>query len=161
LTRGFPARQLGPKSRYPDFILILLIPLLIGMEYKFLEHTADVMFESYGKSYEEALENAAKAMFSILGNAKEKEHFQFSVSAHDLEELSVQTLADLLAYADTHEIVLSRMKVLKFDRKACLLEIEAWGEKKRPRDAVKAVTYHEIMVKEDEKGWTIRMILDV
>ena len=76
MTRGFPARQLGPKSRYPDFILILLIPLLIGMEYKFLEHTADVMFESYGKSYEEALENAAKAMFSILGNAKEKEHFQ-------------------------------------------------------------------------------------
>ena len=28
------------------------------------------MFEAYGKSYEEALENSAKALFSIFGNAQ-------------------------------------------------------------------------------------------
>ncbi|VVC01652.1 Protein archease [uncultured archaeon] len=131
------------------------------MEYRFLEHTADVMFESYGKSYEQALENAASAMFSVLGKAGEKEKVSFSIAAHDLEELTVQALADLLAYADTHEIVFSKAKVKKFDRRAHSLEIEAWGEKKRPRDAVKAVTYHELMVREDGAGWTIRVLLDV
>ena len=131
------------------------------MEYRFLEHTADVMFESYGKSYSQALENASKAMFSVLGNAGDTEKVSFFISAHNLDELTVQALADLLAYADTHEIVFSRMKVKKFDRKAYSLEMEAWGEKKRPRDAVKAVTYHELMVKEDKTGWTIRIILDV
>lgn len=134
---------------------------LIGMDYRFLEHTADIMFEAYGKSYQQALESAAKAMFSVFGSAGEKESVSFSVSAHNLEELSVQTLADLLAYADTHEIVFSRMKVKKFDLKSFSLEMEAWGEKKRPRDSVKAVTYHELMVKEDRDGWTIRIILDV
>ncbi len=131
------------------------------MDYKFLEHTADIMFEAYGKSYPQALENAAKAMFSVFGNAEPKERAVFSVSAHNIGELTVQALADILAYADTHEIVFSKMSVKKFDPGSFSLEMEAWGEKKQPRDSVKAVTYHELMVKGDSDGWTIRIILDV
>ena len=131
------------------------------MEYRFLEHTADIMFEAYGKSYQEALQNAAKAMFSVFGSASEKEKASFSVSAHNIEELTVQALADLLAHMDTHEIVFSRIAVKRFDSKGPSVEIEAYGEKKRPRDAVKAVTYHELEVLEEKNGWTIRIILDV
>jgi len=131
------------------------------MEYRFLDHTADIMFEAYGKGYPEALENAAKALFSILGEAKPEEKAEFSVAAHNLEELTVQILADLLAYADTHEIVFSKFKVAFFDAEKHFAKLEAWGEKKRPRDAVKAVTYHEMMVKNDAAGWTIRILLDV
>ena len=131
--------------------------------YRFLEHTADIMFEAYGKSYSEALQNAAHAMFSVFGTAKEKESVRLSLSAHNMEELTVQALADLLAHMDTHEIVFSRMSVLAFDAETNSLELEAFGEKKRPRDSVKAVTYHELMVKEDKKtgDWTIRILLDV
>ena len=131
------------------------------MEYKFLEHTADIMFEAYGKGYPEALQNAAKAMFSVFGSAGESERASFFITAHNLEELTVQSLADLLAYMDTHEVVFSRLVVKKFDREKKHLEAEAYGEKKRPRDAVKAVTYHELMVKEEKNGWTIRILLDV
>ncbi len=132
-------------------------------DYKFLEHTADIMFEAYGKSYPEALQNAAKAMFSIFGKAGESERAVFSISAHNLGELTVQALADLLAYMDTHEMVFSRLRVLEFDSKSNSLELEALGEKKRPRDAVKAVTYHEMLVAQDKDGgqWTIRILLDV
>ena len=129
--------------------------------YRFLEHTADIMFEACGKTYPEALENASKALFSVFGPAGESEKARFSVRAHDLEELTVQALADVLAYMDSHEIVFSRMKAVAFDPKAHSLELEAWGEKKRPRDSVKAVTYHELMVRQDKEGWTIRIILDV
>jgi SHS2 domain-containing protein len=41
------------------------------------------------------------------------------------------------------------------------VELEAYGEKKRPRDSVKAVTYHELMVKEENGAWAIRVLLDV
>jgi SHS2 domain-containing protein len=129
--------------------------------YKFFEHVADIMFESYGKDYPEALENSAKAMFSVFGKAEEKESAEFAGTAHNLEELTVQLLADVLAYMDTHEIVFSRLQVTSFDRKKVHAEAKAFGERKRPRDVVKAVTYHELMVKEDSKGWTIRLILDV
>ncbi|MFA6214382.1 MAG: archease [Candidatus Micrarchaeia archaeon] len=131
------------------------------MEYRFLEHTADIMFEAYGKSYPEALQNAAHAMFSVFGKAGEGERAHFSVSAHNLEELTVQALADMLAYMDTHEMVFSKAKVTAFDAKALTVEIEAFGEKKQPRDTVKAVTYHELMVAEGKEGWTIRLLLDV
>ena len=129
--------------------------------YRFLEHTADIMFEAYGESYEKALENAAHAMFSVFGSAGESEHATFSVSAHNIEELTVQTLADILAYMDTGELIFSRAKVLEYDAARHAVKIEAFGEKKRPRDTVKAVTYHEMMVKEDKGGWTIRILLDV
>ena len=129
--------------------------------YRFLEHTADIMFEAYGKSYEEAFQNAAHAMFSVFGTAGESEHATFSVAAHNIEELTVQSLADLLAYMDTNEIVFSRAKVVKYEAAAHRVELEAFGEKKQPRDAVKAVTYHEMSVTKDKKGWTIRVLLDV
>ncbi|MEM2137978.1 MAG: archease [Candidatus Anstonellaceae archaeon] len=130
-------------------------------KYRFFEHVADIMFEAYGKDYPEALENAAKAMFSVFGKAEDKESAEFAVTAHNLEELTVQLLADVLAYMDTHEIVFSRLQVTAFDRKKAHAEARAYGERKRPRDVVKAVTYHELMVKEDSEGWTIRLILDV
>jgi SHS2 domain-containing protein len=131
------------------------------MKYRFLEHTADIMFEAYGKSYPEALENSAHAMFSIFGAAGEPERALFKATAHNIEELTVQVLADMLAHMDTHEMVFSRAHVLSFDEKSKTVEIEAFGEKKQPRDTVKAVTYHELMVKQDEKGWTIKILLDV
>ena len=130
-------------------------------KYRFLEHTADIMFEAYGKSYEEALENSAHAMFSVFGSAGESEHATFSVSAHNIEELTVQALADMLAYMDTGELIFSRAHVLSYDAKKHTLQIEAFGEKKQPRDTVKAVTYHELEVKKDKKGWTIKILLDV
>ncbi|MEM4633718.1 MAG: archease [Candidatus Anstonellaceae archaeon] len=131
------------------------------MEYRFLEHTADIMFEAYGKDYPEALENAAKALFSVMGNAKAEEVVDFHHSAHSLEELTVQLLADMLAYADAHEIVFSKFKVQEFDEQKNEVVLRAWGEKKRPRDSVKAVTYHELAVKKDKQSWIIRVLLDV
>ena len=73
----------------------------------------------------------------------------------------MQTLADMLAYMDTGEIIFSRARVLEYDAARHAVKIEAFGEKKQPRDTVKAVTYHELMVKKDSKGWTIRVLLDV
>ena len=130
-------------------------------KYRFLEHTADIMFEAYGKSYEEAFENSAHAMFSVFGDAGAGQRAVFSVTAHNIEELTVQALADMLAYMDTGEIIFSKARVLSYDAKKHSLEIEAFGEKKRPRDSVKAVTYHELMVAHDKLGWTIRVLLDV
>jgi len=129
--------------------------------YLFLEHTADILFEAYGQTYSEAFENSAHAMLSVFGTAGAHERASFSVTAHNIEELTVQALADLLAHMDTHEMVFSRVQVTAFDAEKKHIEFTAFGEKKQPRDTVKAVTYHELMVKEGKEGWTIRILLDV
>lgn len=130
-------------------------------KYKFLEHTADIMFEAYGNSYPEALQNAAAAMFSVIGKAEPEEKVRLSVSAQNIEELTVFALSDLLTASDTNETVFSRMEVREFDPKKLTLEMEAFGEKKRPRESVKAVTHHDILVKEEKGRWTIRILLDI
>ncbi|MEM4554909.1 MAG: archease [Candidatus Anstonellaceae archaeon] len=130
--------------------------------YKFLEHTADIMFEAYGNSYPEALENAAKAMFSVLGPAKCKRKASFKLSAENLEELTLFSLSELLTYMDIHGLVFSEIKVKRFDEAAKTLEFEACGEKKAPKDSIKAVTYHQLLVQKSQDGkWTIRVLLDV
>jgi len=129
--------------------------------YLFLEHTADILFEAYGQTYEEAFQNSAHAMLSVFGTAGAHERATFAVTAHNIEELTVQALADLLAHMDTHEMVFSRVQVTAFDAEKKHIEFTAFGEKKQPRDTVKAVTYHELMVKEGKEGWTIRILLDV
>ena len=67
----------------------------------------------------------------------------------------------MLAYMDTYEIIFSNVQVVSFDARKNHIAFSAFGEKKQPRDTVKAVTYHEMMVKEDNEGWTIRILLDV
>ncbi|MEM4348757.1 MAG: archease [Candidatus Anstonellaceae archaeon] len=130
--------------------------------YKFLEHTADIMFEAYGNSYPEALENAAKAMFSVLGAAKCKKKALFKVSAENLEELTLFSLSELLTYMDIHGMVFSSIKVKYFDESSKTVQFEACGEKKAPKDSIKAVTYHQLAVQKAINGkWTIRVLLDV
>ncbi|MCX8196885.1 MAG: archease [Candidatus Micrarchaeota archaeon] len=130
--------------------------------FRFLEHTADIMFEAYGDSFEQAFENAALAMFSILGKAECKRKVKFRISASSLEELTVNALSDLLSYMDIHGVLFSKVKVTSFDGKTFSLEFEACGQKKQPRDSIKAVTYHQLAVQKDSQNrWTIRVLLDV
>jgi SHS2 domain-containing protein len=132
-----------------------------AVKYRFLEHTADKMFEAYGKSYEEALENSARAMFSLLGKAAPKKKVEFSHSAYNLEELTVQILSDMLAYSDSNNIVFSKFKVEKFDREKNFVSLVAFGDKIKAKDHIKAVTYHDLLVEEKNGKWRIRILLDV
>ncbi|VVB57931.1 Protein archease [Candidatus Anstonella stagnisolia] len=132
-----------------------------GKPYVFLDHTADIMFEAWGKDFKEALENAAHAMFSIMGHAQEKESFTLHERARSPEELVVYTLSALLSNAEAKEMVISRVQITALDEKENSLSLTAYGEKKQPRDAIKAVTFHEFMLKEEKGKCTIRILLDV
>lgn len=138
------------------------------MKYKFLEHTADVVFESYGKDYEEALENAAEAMFSVIGDIKKiraKESFTIEEEANSLENLTVFCLSNLLSESEIRNLLLCKIKVEKFSEKdgKFHLKAKAFGEEKineKAKDLVKAVTYHELKVERNKKV-KIRVLLDV
>lgn len=129
--------------------------------YVFLDHTADIMFEAWGINFKEALQNAAHAMFSVMGSAREKESFTLREKAHSKEELVVYTLSALLSRAEAEEMVISRVEITELNEKENSLSITAYGEKKQPRDAIKAVTFHELMLKEEKGKCTIRVLLDV
>jgi len=135
-------------------------------KYKFLRHTADVLFEARGKNFQEALENAAQAMFDVSASGVEpKEKFEIEEKADDLETLVVFCLSKLLSEGEAREMLLCRFEAseLKRDADSYVVRGTAWGERapRKRKDIVKAVTFHELKVRVGKTKTTIRVLLDV
>ena len=146
-------------------------PVPVREKYRFLEHTADALFEAYGVSYEDALRNAAAAMFSVIADTARlgvREVIPVNESAFTLEELSAQVLADLLAKSQIRGVFLREFVVDSFQMtttRGYFLKGRGFGSKMTPelgKTDVKAVTRHMTKVYRDPKGkWIITMLLDI
>ena len=138
------------------------------MKYKYLDHTADAMFESYGKDMEEAFVNSALAMFNILTDitkVKAVKKFEIKVKADSYEKLLFDFLGELLFYLDTEHMLFSKfdnMKITKTD--VYELSCTASGDLASNYDThgdIKAPTYNEMSIKENSDGVVIRAVVDI
>jgi len=137
-------------------------------KYELLEHKADVLFEAGGKSFEQALENAAQALFETIADpAKAGSGVEASVEekAGSLEELAVLTLAKLLTESDVSECFFKRFRVTEFKKTPEGYSVKGTAEggpmsREAGRTCVKAVTHHEARVTH-AKDWKIRILLDI
>ena len=77
-------------------------------EYETFEHEADVGVRGFGKTMEEAFQNGAKAMFSVmveLDKVDPKKKIGINCEALDNETLFVEWLNELLSTADIEDMV--------------------------------------------------------
>lgn len=137
--------------------------------HRFLEHTADVLLEATGGSFEEALEAAADGLFETIADVKklgETKEIKISEEVPDLGNLVVFTLSDLLSEMEAEEMFLKRLKVEKFEKADgnFILEATAYGspqQREFGNTVVKAVTHHLLQVEEKQGKWKIRVLLDI
>ena len=138
------------------------------MKYKFLEHTADVKFQAYGKSLEEAFVNSVLALKATIlmkaENIKVKEKIikQVKVQGKDYEALLYNFLEEFLFLLDSEGFLLAKINKIKIKNNK--LEAEISGDKAsnyKFTNDVKAVTYNEMFVKKEKSGWTTQVVLDV
>ncbi len=69
------------------------------MKYKFIDHTADVAFEVYGKNLRELFENATMAIYDAFVNVErleEDKHVEIEVEADGVDYLLFKWLYELL-----------------------------------------------------------------
>ncbi len=131
------------------------------------EHTADIGLRAYGKSLEEAFENAAKGMFSImieLADIAPKETVQVRAEANDTEGLLVAWLNELLFIFDSKDMLFSDFAIGEWNKET-RLQATAFGEridlkKHHFETEIKACTYHQLKVRKN-KIWTLQVIFDV
>ncbi|MFW6048008.1 MAG: archease [Candidatus Natronoplasma sp.] len=136
------------------------------MGYEQIEHTADVGIHAYGDDLEEAFEETAKAMFSIItdiSKVKKKNKRKLEVASENLESLLVNFLSELIYLHEVHNELYRDFDVKIEEEGLIRLTASAEGEKidleRHDMDtAVKAVSYHEISI--DSKG-DVRIIFDV
>jgi len=137
--------------------------------HRFLEHTADVLFEAEGDSFEEALEAAADALLETVADTKKvntKEKVEIKEKASDLGDLAVFVLSDILSSMDADELFFKKFKVEEFrkENEGYFLRGIAYGSPADPRigrTVVKGVTHGMLKVEEKGGRWRMRILLDV
>jgi len=139
--------------------------------YEFLEHVSDAYIAAYGKTLEEAFQNAAEAMFQTMIETRTVTlalEEIVTVEGSDREALLYNWLETLLLKFDIEGKVYSKFKVDKIEKKEGGFALKATirGElynasKHKPKVDVKAVTYHQMEIKEHKGGCELKFILDL
>jgi len=135
--------------------------------FEILEHTADIGFRARGCTLAELFASAAEALVATAvpdGRIEPRERYALSASGEDLESLLVNWLGEVLYWLDGKRILLRRFVVHEISPQR--IAAEAYGEPWDParhsaRVAVKAVTYHQLRVTQDEGGWLAEVFLDI
>jgi len=124
---------------------------------------------AYGSTLEESFENAGLAMFEVMTDTSQVKpdiKKEFSIESEDLVSLLYDFLEELLFLHDVDFMLFSKFKVnIRPSKEGYSLKGEVMGEEinhdvHERRDEVKAVTFHQMEVKE-EKGYKVRVILDL
>ena len=126
-----------------------------------------------GKTFEEAIIEAAKALFSIMTEIERVEpvnEVAIEVTANSREGLFINYLNDLLAEADINHSFFSEFEILKIiegsENKKWELKGVAKGEVRNVEKhefltEAKAATYHGMFVKNENEKWVVRSVIDV
>jgi len=131
--------------------------------FKFLKHTADIKFQAFGKTLNEAFENSALATFNSINEEEIKTGIKknIKVSGKDNESLLYNFIEELLFLFETEHFFLSKIKVKITGGE---LSAELNGDKTENYEAhvhIKAVTYSEMIVKKVKDKWVCQVVLDV
>lgn len=144
-------------------------------EYRRLDHTADEAILVRAPGERELFERAAAAMFDLVADLDAAAArldaapdpaaaTLVEVDSIDREALLVAFLGELLSLALLEGRVFAAFEVTalapwRIGARCWSVPAAELGE--HLRTELKAVTYHELLVAEDDDGWTARVVFDV
>lgn len=137
------------------------------MQYRLIDHTADLGIHVLGSSAKSLFVNAALAMFDLITDVKlvkgEKTN-DIRVSGDDWPDLMVSWLRELLYLWSGKERLIKSVHIISISE--CKIEANVTFDNYNPdqhpiKNEIKAVTYHQIQVENRMDGWEARIIFDV
>ena len=125
-------------------------------------HTADWALTVWAPELIELLQQAARGMYALMHarlQAEPREAYRFEIAAPDRETLLVMFLAELLYFTQRDNVGFDRFDLmLEGDRLTA--EVEGAPIEKIAKE-IKAVTYHNLAVRETERGLEATIVFDV
>lgn len=137
------------------------------MKFRILSHTADLRIEVLGKTIEELFENAAIALSTILYKKFDElktrpagPSEKIKIRSVNINALLVDFLSEILTKSEINRRVY-KVKSLKLKENELGAEIIGFPVDEFDED-IKAVTYTEVDIKQDEKGiWKTKIVMDI
>ncbi len=139
-------------------------------EWEHYEHTADIGIRGYGSTLEEAFEAVTLALFDVMVDVRKvepKECMEVGAEGEDLMALLYSFLEELLVLHDVEGLVFGDVRVeIEKSRDGYKIKARACGEplseKHRAKEEVKAITYHEMEIKQLPDGrWMAQLVPDI
>lgn len=135
--------------------------------YEQIPHTADLAAKIYGDSLQELFENAAFAMFDMMGDLeglKPEEKVDIKVEAPDTEDLLVSWLNEILYASYIKKMLFTEFQVEPIENNK--LSAVARGQRieegpERIKSEIKAATYHDLKIEKTDKGFEVTVVFDV
>ena len=135
--------------------------------FRVLEHTADIGFEAFGSTRREVFANAGRAMMHLMVDLETivpREELPLRAEASDMPSLLVNWLSEILYRFDAEGWLFRDFEFDELTEHS--LAALARGEKFERRRhqvklLVKAVTYHQLELKETEEGWRAQVYVDI
>jgi SHS2 domain-containing protein len=135
--------------------------------YEFFEHTADIGVRVTGATLPELFLNAARAMFSALGELQktgDRRQRTVELRAESREDLLHDWLTELLFEVEAHHVLFDEMEVEVVPGKltASLRGGTIDFARSHTNEEIKAVTYHQLRVEQlPDNSWRATVIFDV
>ena len=139
--------------------------------FKFHEHTADITVECWAPTLELAFAEAALAAFEVImdtSTVEPSDGTKISVSGHDLSELLVEWIGQVIALIDLEYKFYSKFDVESLSKASDVYYLEGtvWGEdidfeKHNSRTEVKAMTYADLRIETEQDITRIWFTLDL
>ena len=139
--------------------------------FKFHEHTADITVECWAPTLELAFAEAALATFEVIidtSTVEPADGTNISVTGHDLSELFVEWIGQVISLIDLEYKFYSKFKINSLSKNSdgYSLEGTTWGEdidfkKHKARTEVKAMTYADLRIETEQDITRIWFTLDL
>ena len=132
-----------------------------------LDHTADIGIIVHGENLKALFENAGEAFFHLitdLRKVKRRIERRVSIGGESLDRLMVDWLSELLYLHDVENLLFKGFKIdsVGEDGLKATVKGEPFQEGVHViKTEVKAVTYHQIEVRQKNGRWRAQVILDL
>jgi len=135
------------------------------MSFQEIEHTADRAFRVTGRDLTALLENAARAMQALdkdeAGPTAERlETREIEVEGVDGESLLVNWLNEILYLEQAHHLVCEQFHIDDLQNHCLRARVET-RECDRTYTHIKAVTFHNLKIRETSDGLEAEIVVDV
>ena len=138
--------------------------------FRFLEHTTDLEIEAFGKTLEEAFENAGKAIEDTMVDLRSidsVEEKEITVQGKDLETLLYSWIEVLITLQEIEGLLFSKFSCkLSKDNAGYSMHAILGGEKFSPgkheqKTAIKAPTFHQMKIVQETDQVILRFLVDL
>lgn len=142
----------------------------MSWSYTFVDHTADIAVDIRGKSLSELFTASAYAWLEAITeqSTNSSETKIISLGDENLEVLLVSFISELNFFYQSDKWIMSSIQKIDIDRKDDLWNLSAVvlggnfdRNKFKLKSEIKAVTYHQMKIKEVDGDYSTRIVFDI